>query len=141
MSLQLSPRVRLWIAGRPIRGGSLRVGDSAAQLNSSLCVIGGALGTEGARTLAVDPVKRAINGAYAFCEEQQALLDEGLITEEQWFANQEQYFADLYLSTDNPRMQSGHGGDEARYRYTQEMILGQSMEMATSSTSDVQTAY
>jgi SAM-dependent methyltransferase len=97
--------------------------DAAGQLNSMLCVIGGALGTEGGRPVAVDAVERAINGAYVFCEEQQALLDQGLITEEQWFANQERYFADLYLSTDNPRMQSGHGGDEARYRYTQEMIL------------------
>lgn len=73
--------------------------------------------------MSVDPIKRAINGAYAFCEEQQAALDNGLISEEQWFENHLQHFTDLYLASADPRGQSGHSGDEARYRYTQEMIL------------------
>jgi SAM-dependent methyltransferase len=71
----------------------------------------------------VDPVNAAINGAYAFCDEQQAALDEGRITEEQWYERHREFFSGIYLAADNPRGQSGHGGDEARYRYTQEMIL------------------
>jgi SAM-dependent methyltransferase len=71
----------------------------------------------------VDPIKRAINGAYAFCDEQEAALEQGLITEAQWFANHKRYFTELYLGSDNPRGQSGHGGDAARYRYSQQMIL------------------
>lgn len=31
--------------------------------------------------------------------------------------------ATLYLSRDNPRAQSGHGGDEARWRYTRVMMI------------------
>lgn len=73
--------------------------------------------------MVVDPIKRAINGAYAFCEEQQAALDNSLISEEQWFENHKRHFTNIYLASDNPRGQSGHGGDESRYRYTQEMIL------------------
>ena len=73
--------------------------------------------------MAADPIKRAINGAYLFCEEQQAALDQGLITEEQWFDNHNNYFTEHYLRSENPRGQSGHSGDDARYRYTQEMIL------------------
>jgi SAM-dependent methyltransferase len=71
----------------------------------------------------VDPVRAAINGAYTFCEEQQAALDEGRITEEQWYENHRRFFSGIYLASDNPRGQSGHGGNEARYRYSQEMIL------------------
>jgi SAM-dependent methyltransferase len=71
----------------------------------------------------VDPIKAAINGAWAFCDEQQSALDRGLITEEEWFAIHERYFADVYLASENPRGQSGHGGDDARYRYTHQMIL------------------
>jgi hypothetical protein len=74
-------------------------------------------------SVSVDAIKEAINRAYAFCEEQQAALDEGFISEAQWFDNHKRYFTAHYLASDNPRGQSGHGGDEARYRYTQEMIL------------------
>lgn len=59
----------------------------------------------------VDRIKAAINGAWAFCEEQQ------------WFENHERHFTAHYLASGNPRGQSGHSGDEARYRYTQEMVL------------------
>jgi SAM-dependent methyltransferase len=72
---------------------------------------------------AADPIRRAINGAYAYCDEQQSALDRGLLTEEQWFDNHKRHFTSLYLAADNPRAQSGHSGDAARYRYSQEMIL------------------
>jgi len=73
--------------------------------------------------MSIDPLKAAIDRAYAFVEAQQAALDQGQITEEEWFANHERFITAAYLAADNPRGQSGHGGDEARYRYTQAMIL------------------
>ena len=72
----------------------------------------------------VDPVKSAKNRAYPFVEEQQKALDEGRITEVQWFDNYNRYFTANYLAADNPRAQSGHGGDEARWRYSRGMIGG-----------------
>ena len=68
-------------------------------------------------------LKSAIDGAYSFQEEQQRLLDCGRITEDEWFTNLHTYLSSYYLAAGNPRGQSGHGGDEARYRYTQEMVL------------------
>jgi SAM-dependent methyltransferase len=71
----------------------------------------------------VDPVKYAKNRAYQFVEEQQRALDEGVITEAQWFESYNRYFTAKYLAADNPRAQSGHGGDEARWRYSRGMIV------------------
>jgi hypothetical protein len=71
----------------------------------------------------IDPIKYAIGRAYQFEEEQQKALDEGRIIEAQWFENHKQYFTKSYLAADNPRAQSGHGGDEARWRYSRGMIL------------------
>lgn len=71
----------------------------------------------------IDPLKSAMNRSYAFCEQQQQLLDAGEITEGEWFANHEKHFADHYLSGVDPRSQSGYTGDEQRYAYTQTMIL------------------
>ena len=71
----------------------------------------------------IDPIKYAMDRAYPFCEEQQLLLDTGRITEEEWFADHNKYFTSHYLAEKDPRGQSGHGGDEERYRYTQEMVL------------------
>jgi len=71
----------------------------------------------------VDPIRFAKNHAYQFVEEQQRALDEGLISEEQWFDNSNRFFTAHYLAADNPRGQSGHSGDEAAYRYTRMMVL------------------
>lgn len=73
--------------------------------------------------MAVDPVKFALNRAYEFCEEQQRALDEGRITEAEWFENHKRSFTAHYLAADDPRAQSGHSGDEAVYRYTRGMLL------------------
>jgi SAM-dependent methyltransferase len=73
--------------------------------------------------MSVDPIQYAINRAYRFCANQQQALDEGRITEAEWFEIHEQFFTAHYLAADNPRAQSGHGGDEARYRYTRMMVL------------------
>lgn len=53
----------------------------------------------------VDPINRAINGAYAFCEEQQAVLDNGFISDEFWFEHFTRHFTDLYLVSANMRGQ------------------------------------
>jgi len=71
----------------------------------------------------VDPIKYAKNKAYRFVEAQQQALDEGRITEAEWFDIFSQHFTTVYLAADNPRAQSGHGGDEAAYRYTRMMVL------------------
>ena len=71
----------------------------------------------------MDPVKYAKDRAYQFVEEQQKALDEGRITEAQWFDIHNRYFTAAYLAADNPRAQSGHGGDEARWRYSRGMIM------------------
>ena len=70
-----------------------------------------------------DAFKLARNRAYQFCEAQQQALDKGRIIEQQWFDIHNQTFTQAYLAADNPRAQSGHGGDEAAYRYTRGMIL------------------
>jgi 2-polyprenyl-3-methyl-5-hydroxy-6-metoxy-1,4-benzoquinol methylase len=73
--------------------------------------------------MAVDPVRFALNRAYEFCDEQQRALDEGRITEAEWFDIHKRFFTSHYLAADNPRAQSGHSGDEAVYRYTRGMLL------------------
>jgi SAM-dependent methyltransferase len=70
-----------------------------------------------------DAIKAALNRAWEFCEEQQRALDEGRITEEQWFEIHKRFFTAHYLASDNPRAQSGHSGGEAAYRYTRGMLL------------------
>ncbi len=70
-----------------------------------------------------DSIKYARNRAYRFCEEQQRALDEGRISESEWFEIHKRFFTGHYLAANNPRAQSGHGGDEAGYRYTRAMVL------------------
>jgi SAM-dependent methyltransferase len=71
----------------------------------------------------MDTLKSAIDRGYAFNEEQQRLLDEKQITETEWFENNRKHYTSHYLACSDPRGQSGHSGDEARYRYTQSMVL------------------
>ncbi|MBM3242294.1 class I SAM-dependent methyltransferase [Candidatus Poribacteria bacterium] len=71
----------------------------------------------------VDAIKYAKNRAYQFVEEQQKALDAGRITEAQWFDNHKRYFTAAYLAADNPRAQSGYGGDEAGWCYSRGMIV------------------
>ncbi|MBN1400264.1 MAG: class I SAM-dependent methyltransferase [Anaerolineae bacterium] len=73
--------------------------------------------------MVVDPLKQAMNRAYQFCEEQQRALDEGRITEAEWFEIHQRYFTAHYLAGDNPRAQSGHGSDATAYRYARGMVL------------------
>lgn len=68
-------------------------------------------------------IKYAKDRAYKFAEQQQQALDDGKITEEEWFLIHERFISKHYLAADNPRSQSGHGGGEAIYRYTRGMVL------------------
>ena len=70
-----------------------------------------------------EQIKYAKNRAYKFTEEQQQALDEGKITEAEWFDIHERWTARHYLGAENPRVQSGHSGDEAVYRFTRGMLL------------------
>ncbi|SDP26637.1 Methyltransferase domain-containing protein [Paenibacillus sp. yr247] len=67
--------------------------------------------------------KRIIDRAYDFADEQQKALDEGAITEHEWYEMNKSYFTEHYLSADNPRSQSGHGGDEEQYFHNHFMLL------------------
>ena len=59
----------------------------------------------------------------AYCDELGAALEKGLITEAEWHDGRKKATAAAYLSRGNPRAQSGHGGDEARWRYTRVLML------------------
>lgn len=71
----------------------------------------------------VDHIKFAKNRAYQFVEDLQRALDEGRISEDEWFETNKRFFTDHYIAANNPRAQSGHSGDEANYRYTRMMVL------------------
>ncbi len=58
-----------------------------------------------------------------YCDELDAALASGAISEAQWYERREGATAVAYLSRDNPRAQSGHGGDEARWRYTRVLMV------------------
>ena len=59
----------------------------------------------------------------AYCDELDAALADGAISEEQWYEYRKRATAETYLPKDNPRAQSGHGGDEARWRYTRVLMV------------------
>jgi hypothetical protein len=84
---------------------------------------GYALHSSGENLMNSDSIKAAKNRAYLFVEEQQQALDEGRISEAQWFDIHNQFFTSHYLAAGNPRDQSGHDGNEARYRYNRMLIL------------------
>lgn len=70
-----------------------------------------------------DPIKSALNRAWRFCDDQQRALDEGRITEEEWFETHKRFFTTHYLASANPRGQSGHSGGPEVYRYTRGMLI------------------
>ena len=45
------------------------------------------------------------------------------INRDEWYELYKIYFTKLYLSTNNPRAQSGHGGDEYHYIYAQMPVI------------------
>jgi len=52
-----------------------------------------------------------------------AALENNEITKDEWYEIINTYFTKLYLSKDNPRAQSGHGGDELHYAFSHLPIL------------------
>lgn len=58
-----------------------------------------------------------------YCEHLDTRLKQGLISEVQWYDMRKAATAEAYLSRDNPRAQTGHGGNEARWRYTRVMMI------------------
>ncbi len=59
----------------------------------------------------------------AYCDELDIALANGAISEDQWYECRAKATAEAYLPKDNPRAQSGHGGDEARWRYTRVLMV------------------
>jgi SAM-dependent methyltransferase len=47
----------------------------------------------------------------------------GEISEEEWYARVEALVSDAYLSSDDPRAQSGKTGDEVDWRWSRELVL------------------
>lgn len=52
-----------------------------------------------------------------------AALDNNEISKDEWYDINKVYFTKLYLAQDNPRGQSGHGGDEYHYIFSHLPIL------------------
>ncbi len=73
--------------------------------------------------MAKEETRKGINRAFEFVSEQQKALDKGTISEADWFDNHNRYFTKAYLAATNPRAQSGHSGDEQRWRYAREIVL------------------
>ena len=58
-----------------------------------------------------------------FCVELDAALEAGKISEELWFSLRRDATEDAHLPAENPRMQSGHSGDEARWHFTRVLMV------------------
>lgn len=52
-----------------------------------------------------------------------AALNNNEISKDEWYEINKDYFTTLYLSQNNPRGQSGHGGDEYHYAYSHLPII------------------
>jgi SAM-dependent methyltransferase len=50
-------------------------------------------------------------------------LESGEISEDEWYVRMESLISDAYLSTDDPRAQSGKSGDEVDWRWSRELVL------------------
>ncbi|MDQ0114042.1 class I SAM-dependent methyltransferase [Paenibacillus harenae] len=70
-----------------------------------------------------DSVRRLIDKAHDFNQSLLEELAEGKITEEDWFEINNKYFTEHYLASDNPRSQSGHGGNEQGYFHSHQMLI------------------
>jgi hypothetical protein len=57
------------------------------------------------------------------CEKLDTALAAGELDESRWYAAVEEVIGDAYLSSDDPRRQSGKSGNEADWRWSRELIL------------------
>ncbi|HEY7090930.1 MAG TPA: class I SAM-dependent methyltransferase [Tepidisphaeraceae bacterium] len=60
-------------------------------------------------------VEHVVNGAHDLLERAERDLETGRIDEAEWYRRMAAVFTPAYLAGDNPRSQSGHGGDDARW--------------------------
>ncbi|WP_216624935.1 hypothetical protein, partial [Paenibacillus foliorum] len=70
-----------------------------------------------------DSVRKLIDKAHEFNESLFKELSEGKISEDEWFEINNEYFTEHYLASDNPRGQSGHGGNEHGYFHSHQMLI------------------
>ena len=69
-----------------------------------------------------EPIEWAKNRAYDLLARNNADLEQGRITEAEWYARGDAVCTPAYLAGDNPRSQSGHSGDEAHWRHARSII-------------------
>ena len=69
-----------------------------------------------------ESIERAKNRAYDLLARDNADLESGRITEEEWYARGDAVITPAYLAGDNPRAQSGHSGDEAHWRQARSIV-------------------
>lgn len=69
------------------------------------------------------PLSQAINGAHDLLESAERALESGEIDETEWYRRVANVITPAYLAADNPRSQSGHSGDEARWTRARSLIV------------------
>lgn len=69
-----------------------------------------------------EPIERARNRACDLLARNNADLESGRITEEEWYAAGDAVITPAYLAGDNPRAQSGHSGDEDHWRQARSIV-------------------
>ncbi len=69
-----------------------------------------------------ESLKAAKNRAYQLLERVEAALERGEIDEEGWYREVAAVITPAYLAADNPRSQSGHSGDDARWEHARSLI-------------------
>ena len=74
------------------------------------------------RVHALPTIHEAVNGANSILERLESRLAAGEIDEDEWFRAIERVITPAYLAADNPRAQSGHSGDEARWTQARSLI-------------------
>src|SRR5689334_6738873 len=68
------------------------------------------------------PLEQALNGGHDLLESAERALEAGEIDEAGWYERIAAVTTPAYLAGDNPRSQSGHSGDEARWERARSLI-------------------
>jgi hypothetical protein len=74
------------------------------------------------RMLAMPPLGEAANQAYGLERRWSRALEAGEIDEAEWYRQIAAVITPAYLSGNNPRNQSGYGGDDERWRHARGLI-------------------
>ena len=69
------------------------------------------------------PLEQAINGAHDLIESTERALESGEIDEGEWHRRIAAVITPAYLASDNPRGQSGYGGDDERWTHARSQII------------------